>query len=46
MNTVNPVLVEVTRGEVVESGPTAEIFDAPQTEYTRKLMAAAFNIAV
>ncbi|MDO5529237.1 MAG: ABC transporter ATP-binding protein [Paracoccus sp. (in: a-proteobacteria)] len=30
-------------GDVVEQGPTAQIFDAPQTEYTRDLMDAAFR---
>ncbi|MDO5641099.1 MAG: ABC transporter ATP-binding protein [Paracoccus sp. (in: a-proteobacteria)] len=30
-------------GEVVEQGPVAQIFDAPQTDYTRALMDAAFR---
>jgi microcin C transport system ATP-binding protein len=30
-------------GDVVEQGDSAAIFDAPQTEYTRALMAAAFG---
>ncbi len=29
------------RGDVVEAGDAGEIFDAPKTEYTRELMAAA-----
>ncbi|MGR3468876.1 MAG: ABC transporter ATP-binding protein [Shimia sp.] len=33
------------QGDVVEAGPVDRIFDAPQTEYTRQLMAAAFDIA-
>ncbi len=32
-------------GRVVEAGPSAQIFDAPQTDYTRALMAAAFDRA-
>ncbi len=31
-------------GKVVEQGPSAEIFRAPKDDYTRALMAAAFNI--
>ncbi|SOH92901.1 oligopeptide transport system ATP-binding protein [Monaibacterium marinum] len=31
-------------GVVVEEGPTAQIFGAPQMEYTRALMRAAFNL--
>ncbi len=32
------------RGDVVESGPTQQIFEAPKTAYTRALMAAAFDL--
>ncbi|TDL76236.1 ABC transporter ATP-binding protein [Palleronia sediminis] len=32
------------RGDVVEAGPVDEIFDAPRTDYTRALMAAAFEV--
>lgn len=31
-------------GERVEEGPTAQIFDTPQTSYTRALMRAAFDL--
>ena len=31
-------------GRIVEEGPAERIFDAPQTAYTRALMAAAFDI--
>ena len=33
-------------GRVVESGPTERIFDRPQTDYTKALMAAAFDLEV
>lgn len=31
-------------GKVVEAGPSEKIFDAPETPYTKALMAAAFDI--
>ncbi len=33
-------------GKIVESGPAAQIFDNPREEYTRRLMAAAFQLTV
>jgi len=32
------------RGDVVEAGPRDQIFDGPQSEYTKALMAAAFDL--
>ena len=32
-------------GSVVEAGPTAEVFSAPRTDYTRRLMRAAFDLS-
>jgi microcin C transport system ATP-binding protein len=31
------------QGKVVEEGPAAQLFKAPQTDYTRALFAAAFR---
>ncbi len=39
----NDVIV-MRLGKVVEQGPSAQIFDEPQTDYTKALMAAAFNL--
>ncbi|GEO85399.1 MULTISPECIES: ABC transporter ATP-binding protein [Alphaproteobacteria] len=39
----NEVIV-MRAGKVVEQGPAAEIFRAPKADYTRALMAAAFNL--
>jgi microcin C transport system ATP-binding protein len=38
-------IVVMRNGEVVEQGPSRDVFDNPQTDYTRALMAAAFNIS-
>ena len=40
----NEVIV-MRQGRVVEKGPSAEIFSAPKADYTRALMAAAFDLA-
>ena len=37
-------LIVMRHGKVVESGPAAEIFASPASDYTRALFAAAFNI--
>ncbi len=39
----NEVIV-MRQGQVVESGPAHAIFSAPRTEYTKALMAAAFDL--
>lgn len=39
----NEVLV-MRLGKVVEQGPSAQIFDDPQEDYTKALMAAAFDL--
>ena len=39
----NEVIV-MRQGKVVEAGPAEQIFDAPQSEYTKALMAAAFRL--
>ena len=41
----NDVIV-MRLGTVVEHGPAADIFDNPQHEYTKALMAAAFDIEI
>jgi microcin C transport system ATP-binding protein len=38
-------IIVMRNGEVVEHGPSRQVFDNPQTDYTKALMAAAFNIA-
>ncbi|MBW8638077.1 ABC transporter ATP-binding protein [Hoeflea sp. WL0058] len=39
----NNVIV-MRNGKIVEQGPSDQIFDHPQTDYTKALMAAAFNL--
>ena len=41
----NYVLV-MRNGKVVEEGPAAAIFDAPKADYTKALLAAAFDLRV
>ncbi|SHI77226.1 ABC transporter ATP-binding protein [Wenxinia saemankumensis] len=36
-------VIVMKNGDVVEAGSAEEIFDAPRTDYTRQLMAAAFE---
>jgi peptide/nickel transport system ATP-binding protein len=37
-------VIVMKRGDVVEQGPAEQIFRAPQTDYTRELLAAAFDL--
>ena len=38
-------IVVMRAGKVVEQGPAARVFDTPETDYTKALIAAAFEIA-
>ncbi|MEL7114302.1 MAG: ABC transporter ATP-binding protein [Pseudomonadota bacterium] len=37
-------VIVMKRGDIVEAGTAEQIFNAPQTDYTRELMAAAFDM--
>src|SRR5205807_8951212 len=37
-------LIVMRHGKVMEEGPAADLFAPPQSEYTRALLAAAFNL--
>ena len=37
-------LLVMRHGKVVEEGPAAEVFARPKSDYTRALLAAAFNL--
>ena len=39
-------IIVIKDGHVVERGPAAQIFEDPQTDYTRALIAAAFDTSV
>jgi microcin C transport system ATP-binding protein len=39
-------IIVMRNGKVVEHGPAAKVFEKPETDYTRALMAAAFEIKV
>ncbi|MCC5955890.1 MAG: ABC transporter ATP-binding protein [Natronohydrobacter sp.] len=37
-------VIVMRQGDVVEAGPINQVFDTPQSDYTRQLLAAAFDI--
>jgi microcin C transport system ATP-binding protein len=39
-------VIVLRNGKVVEEGPAVEIFDRPQSDYTKALLAAAFDLKV
>jgi microcin C transport system ATP-binding protein len=39
-------VIVMKNGKVVEEGPARDIFEKPQNEYTKALLAAAFDIKV
>ncbi|KAB2850234.1 MAG: microcin ABC transporter ATP-binding protein, partial [Hyphomicrobiaceae bacterium] len=39
-------VIVMRNGVVVEEGPSEEIFERPRTDYTKALLAAAFDLSV
>ncbi len=39
-------VIVMRNGKVVEEGPSAQIFETPREDYTKALLAAAFNLEV
>ena len=37
-------IIVMRNGKVVESGPAEDVFERPRTDYTKALMAAAFDV--
>jgi peptide/nickel transport system ATP-binding protein len=37
-------VIVMQHGDVVETGPTAQVLEAPKTEYTQRLVDAAFKV--
>ena len=46
VRTLSDEVLVMREGKVVEHGPAAKVFEAPQQPYTRALMAAAFDLKV
>jgi microcin C transport system ATP-binding protein len=46
VRTLSDEVLVMREGKVVEHGPAAKVFEAPQQPYTRALMAAAFDLEV
>jgi microcin C transport system ATP-binding protein len=46
VRTLSDEVLVMREGKVVEHGPAAKIFEAPEQPYTRALMAAAFDLEV